>query len=924
MHQVTPCTQIPPGYDLWKKIRVTAGSVFCSATLFCTTLSAQTQSYDSANGSNVWDLATTNWDGSTVVWTNGNNAIFGGTGESVSVNAGVSVGDITFNSTGYTLADGAGSLTLANPENIITVTGAGTTVTIAETIDGALGQILTKAGAGTLILTGANTYLGPTTVKEGILEVSGTGVIDLDNDPDLENLRVGDTAGDSGALRVVSGGTVLVNNSVMGFGAGSTGVVTVDNATLSNAFGLYVGYQGTGTLNIQNGATVSVNNTSYLALFPDSAATVTVDNALWINSGDVFLGYIGDSTITLRNGGTVDVAGIARLGDQVDSTGVLNIGDGGTAGVLNTPELRGGDGTATLNFNHNEAAYTFSPNITGSTRVTHNGSGTTILNGINTYAGGLTINSGVVEPGGASALGSGNVTLQGGELRALSSTLSGQSINVAGDYTQTGGTLTLRVFGVADYDQLSVGGTATLGGTLALSLQGSYVSQAGDQLVLVDAFNPIAGNFSVVNVLGNAIFYTTTRTDDYTLTVLATQASFTTFSRTPNQLAVANGLDATFGNPLGQPVIDYLNSLPGSDLPTAFDLISPSEFSALSATTFSNTRSIFNIMGNRLDEIRSGQQFSANGLTLWDPGKIKAQNLSAAAGEPVPGMKFSVPARRPDDKKRGFFVAGSGTLGDRDGDGTAEGYDFSTGGMVIGGDYRITENLAAGYYGGYQGSVVNFNSGGKSESDSAKFGVFAAWWHEKGSKVALNIGGGLHSYTTERAALGGTAQGKSDGTELNTQLLLGHDFKAGRNQQWQYGPEASLGYTRLWLDAFTESGSVAPLTIQEQTADSLVSTLSFKARYDWKIREWTLRPYARAGWQYEFMDRSQAITARFASGAGGLFSVQGAETERDSLVGGAGAQLLFSETISALLGYSVEANADYEIHQVNGSINFRF
>ncbi|MFO1489318.1 MAG: hypothetical protein U1F87_00020 [Kiritimatiellia bacterium] len=57
------------------------------------------QTYDDTNVANVWDLGTFNWDGSTVSWTDGNDAVFGGTGEAVTISA-VSVQNVDINSTG--------------------------------------------------------------------------------------------------------------------------------------------------------------------------------------------------------------------------------------------------------------------------------------------------------------------------------------------------------------------------------------------------------------------------------------------------------------------------------------------------------------------------------------------------------------------------------------------------------------------------------------------------------------------------------------------------------------------------------------------------------------------------------------------------------------------------------------------------------
>ena len=59
----------------------------------------------------------------------------------------------------------------------------------------------------------------------------------------------------------------------------------------------------------------------------------------------------GSGTVTLATapqGSLGPVAGAA-------TSGTLNIGNGGAAGFLNAAEVIGGIGTATVNFNHNQA-----------------------------------------------------------------------------------------------------------------------------------------------------------------------------------------------------------------------------------------------------------------------------------------------------------------------------------------------------------------------------------------------------------------------------------------------------------------------------------------------------------------------------------------------------------------------------------------
>ena len=88
---------------------------------------------------------------------------------------------------------------------------------------------------------------------------------------------------------------------------------------------------------------------------------------------------------------------------------------------------------------------TFATVISGPGNVIQNGPGTTILSGRNTYSGGTIVEPGTLLVNNAQALGTGNVTVNGGVLGA-----DPQPINVLGNYTQNaGGTLQLNIAGRA-------------------------------------------------------------------------------------------------------------------------------------------------------------------------------------------------------------------------------------------------------------------------------------------------------------------------------------------------------------------------------------------------------------------------------------------------------------------------------------------
>ncbi|MFO0885447.1 MAG: autotransporter-associated beta strand repeat-containing protein [Pirellulales bacterium] len=176
------------------------------------------------------------------------------------------------------------------------------------------------------------------------------------------------------------------------------------------------------------------------------------------------------------------------------------------------------DAIATRDFGSNANLHleqgSFSGIISGAGNVFKATSGVLTLSGNgNTYSGSTSISGGVVYANNASgsATGTGNVTVQNGELRgtgSLSGTVTtlGTSIIGPGNVTQTpaslglgattmavGTTLELQIASSASYDQLVVNGAATLTGNVELTLPGSYVPVSGDSFMLINTSAGVLG-----------------------------------------------------------------------------------------------------------------------------------------------------------------------------------------------------------------------------------------------------------------------------------------------------------------------------------------------------------------------------------------------------------------------------------------------
>jgi autotransporter-associated beta strand protein len=341
---------------------------------------------------------------------------------------------------------GTGAVTMTG-NRAVTVTGG--TLTVGGPIgESVLDRSLTKSGAGTLVLGGNNTYGGTTTITGGTLVLGAGGATgsvlgNIVNNAQLVFNRNNAYASNGiisglgsvviagtgtqvltlGGANTYTGGTVMegagtvVMGSATALGA-ATGNLTMNAGTLDlNNFNLTVGLlSGTGgTITNGGGASVVVS--------AKGSGSTTFAGVIQNGNGAVGLAKTGTGTLTLT--GTNTYTGNTVIG----SGSVLQLGSGGATGSLSATTAIQNGGSLVVNRSNNVA---MSNRISGTGSVRQAGTGTLLLSGINTFTGGVVVDSGILQAGSDSALGSGNVVLNGGTLATGGSQ---NQINVSRDLT---------------------------------------------------------------------------------------------------------------------------------------------------------------------------------------------------------------------------------------------------------------------------------------------------------------------------------------------------------------------------------------------------------------------------------------------------------------------------------------------------------
>jgi autotransporter-associated beta strand protein len=414
-------------------------------------------------------------------------------------------GDFTYAGSVRNLNLGTGAVTLGGNRQV-TVTA--NTLTIGGVIDdGASTFGLTKAGTGTLTLSGANTYSGGTTINAGDVKVQ--------NNTSLGTTAAGSTVAAGAAVQIDGNGLTIAEalTSLNGDGGGTgalqnlannntwSGAITLGSATRINS--------DAGTLTISGGIT----NGGY-ALTVGGAGNVTVGTTAITGNGGLTKDGAGILTLSGANtySGTTTVSagtllataasalpGYNSSGKVVFSGGNLGVqvwGSGWTTGQVDTllsnaTKTSGALGIDTTNGDLTQWTDFTTTNFGSTLGLTKLGAGILTLTGANTYAGVTTISAGTLQigSGGVSgSLGAGAVTDNGTLVFNRTDSYGGSvgnAISGSGALTLSGGSLTLT--GANGYTGLTTinGGTlvglqasGTPFGTGALTLNGGTLSLA--------------------------------------------------------------------------------------------------------------------------------------------------------------------------------------------------------------------------------------------------------------------------------------------------------------------------------------------------------------------------------------------------------------------------------------------------------------
>ncbi|WP_369723044.1 autotransporter domain-containing protein [Bradyrhizobium sp. LLZ17] len=796
----------------------------------------------------------------------GANTYTGGTtfaGGTVSVSSDANLGDLagslTFN--GGTLQV-TGTAFNATARTINLGAGGGTFDIADVTNDfvisqGVSGSTLTKSGAGTLTLTGAESFSGAT-VSAGTLAFSANAT---------------------------AGNAAITNAAQLVFATSAT----AGNATITNNNQLtFYGHSTAGNAIIINSSNVLFDGDST----PDNAQLTNVAPGAVINfytpglnsDGKISAGSIAGIGRFDLNGAALTV-GSNNLSTTV--TGVLT-GDGILTG---TSLIKVGAGTLTL-----AGINTY----TGATIVDGGALG---VSGSIAASSGVTVTSGAALGGGGTV---GTTTVNAGGTLAAGNGAANSSLNVVGSLALQSGAYYMVQINPATSSFANVTGTATLGGSTlkAVYANGSYVAK---QYAILTA-GSVSGTFGSVVETNLPSNFSRTLSYDATHAYLNLILDF-----------VAPPGSGLSGNQqkVGNAIINSFNANGGISLVysglTAAGLTQASGETAVGSqgTTF---QAMGQFMGLLTDPSGAGRDTGGSVAPAY------ADSAPAGAARDAFAMLAKAPPTRTFEQRWSVWASGFAGSQTTDGN-TAQGSNSATSrlfGTAAGAEYAFSPQTLAGFALAGGGTSFSVTGGGSGRSDLFQAGAYVH--HTNGpSYISAALAYGRQDVTTDRTVtLAGVDRLRAEfnANAWSGRLESGYRFVSSWIGGIGLTPYAAGQFTTFNLPAYAEtvvSGSNAfALAYAAKSVTDTRSELGLRADKSFAMQNGVLTLRGRAAWAHDF-NPDHSVAATFQALPGASFVVSGARPAADSALTTVSAEMKW------LNGWSASASFEGEFSNVTRS-----
>lgn len=726
------------------------------------------------------------------------------------------------------------------------------------------------------------------------------------------------TADSTGAVVTCSGTSAAYANTAAGVGvtvqsgAAVTGPLQIgDNGTLANSGSITSIGDNPAVL---YGASASINNGGTIS------STATTSNAAGI--------VVGDNSTVTNNGALTATAGTPAVSFGVNGT-FTNTASA-TAAITGNIAFGTNTGSNVGSFVNSNTAFGLAGNVTGA--------GNLAIDNAGLFSGGITQTSalgtvvvlnesggtysGIMSIGDAASVSNrGAMTLLSGSgigtlgllpsnlvntgTLTLGSTATPATVAVSGSFAQgSTGTLTIAIrhsstdplnpgTGNSLLHLTGVNGTAALDGTLALTINPAYY-RSGANYVVVLADQGISGNFA--NITGNSLPFIsfvpigvvtiggTQQAYELQAQRTASYASAIASVATPNQLAVANGMqalvtyaDANSGGTAGT-LVGQLDVLTVAQAQTFLDTLSPAGYLAYANALHDQANMFGRQIALRLNDHNSDD----NQPGVW--GSMQAQFVGSQASSY-------------DSKGRLM--------------GLNIGYDYAGKNFVVG--------AAAGFSWDKLHNSDNSLTGKNRMSAIAAYGRLDVGPLDLAGQIAGDFGS-LNAVRTLTA--GSTTTTLDAATKEHLFKATGTAGFALKADGFRIEPFAGIDWMTGRVNGFTETNSLV--------ADLAVSPISLRRSdlllgLDLSRDTGIVRPYVHATYRSQMGSGGDStVTAAIQGITASTFTVAGTPAARRQLDADAGVNLVWDDSGSLFFGYEGTMASGHNAHGIDVGLRLAF
>ncbi|MCB1115694.1 MAG: autotransporter-associated beta strand repeat-containing protein [Chlamydiia bacterium] len=792
---------------------------------------------------------------------------------------GNSAGPLTFNGGTLFVAASISSLrqtTLNGPGTIETYTN--TTYTFNGNILG--NGSLIKTGTGTLILGGTNSYLGGTTVSDGILQGTTDSMQgDIVNSASV----IFDQAGPGSYGGNMSGNGTLTKNglgTVILSGSNSyTGGTTINSGVLQ---GTTASLQG----DIVNSASVvfdQTGNGTYAGILSGTGSLTKSNTGTVILSGANT--YTGGTTVS---GGTLQGTTSSLPGDISNGTSVIfdQTASGTYTGVLSGVGSLSKKGSGEVTFTGNSAGFTGATTIEeGSFIVNGTMSSSPFTVNIATLLGGTgsvgtTVNNGTVSPG--NSIG---------------------TINIVGDYTQNAdGSLLVEIDDMGHSDLLIATGTANLDGSVVVTpLSGLYMD--GMMYTILQA-NSVNGAFAQLIESHPADFYLTYFAQSVVLNIGKEQFAILPVSSSSlkgNAKAIGNYLFTCDPNysPALIPIIDNLLHQKPDEFRQTLLQFGPQDFGALEKTQMQTAT----IISHSMNQAKDWNACDTQDSTLWL--------------EPL-GYYYK------DNEKGGLTP-----------------YNAKSFGFTTGYKKRLWDHFLLSGGIGYSHTCLNwYENRGDATVQSLYFSPGIAY-QSRDAYAGLILQGSRSFYSADRKihskvitacyipCIDETAHNHHKSWDILAGFQGGYRFKTSDHflTNFYIVPSFHLDYLNIFEEGYRETGA-GPINLSVKNKHSAFLRSEFLVRF---MKELNIGPFRSfpniyVGYLKNFALSRGHFSSHFykQSLCGNHFTVKGSHQNTSQLILGTELESVCFHNISLKIGYEANIGDHYNIQKghLKGEWNF--